>query len=126
MNIIGAKWRGRLLVGMGFLLVAATIVGCAEHTAQQTMKKQPDTLSCLAAQRGPSDIALCTRQRERELREMAQRFALEAEWSTKQSGEESESTKRNRVLARDLQAAADEIAQLSSYYQRQVPHGQVQ
>ncbi len=47
--------------------MVGSVAGCAEQTAQQTVKQQPDTLACLAAQRRPSEIALCTRRWEREL-----------------------------------------------------------
>jgi len=60
-----------------------------------------------------------------ELREMAKRLEMEAEYYAQQGGRDSELAKRSRDMAKDMWATAEEAERQARDYQSQLPHGRV-
>lgn len=107
------------LLGSGLFLLAAVAAGCATDSADRT------TTPASAVSKDPGDTAFRYRLQAAELSAMAQRLEFEAEWYAKQGGPGSELAKRNREMAKEMRAAADEADQLGRQYRRQLPHNQV-
>jgi hypothetical protein len=74
--------------------------------------------------KSPSEAAFHYRQQAAELRDMAQRLELEAEWYAAVAKDE-ERAKRTREMAKSFRATADAADQQAREYRRQVPHNQV-
>lgn len=74
--------------------------------------------------KSPSEAAFHCRQQAAELRDMARRLELEAEWYATVAKDE-EGAKRSREMAKSFRTTADEADQQAREYQRQVPHNQV-
>ena len=106
-----------LLLGSGLVLISAVLGGCA------TGSSGPDAAGA-GMNRSPSEIAFHYRQQAAELRDMARRLELEAEWYATVAKTE-ERAKRSREMAKSFRDTADEADQRAREYQRQVPHNQV-
>jgi hypothetical protein len=59
------------------------------------------------------------------LNDLAQRYEIEAEAKTRELGRETKEAKRNRTLAKDARAEAQEADELAREYRRQLPHNMV-
>lgn len=70
-----------------------------------------------------SDLVIQYRQQSRELLDMARQLEREAEFYAQRQNEEQ--AQRNRELAKEMRAAAENAEQLARQYQQQLPHGQV-
>lgn len=83
---------------------------------------KPTTIM-LGSQAG--DLAFQHRRQATGLRELAQRYELEATALAAMKGAVHEDTLRSRELAKTLWAAADEADQTAREYRRQLPHNRV-
>ena len=72
-----------------------------------------------------SDLMFKYRQQAMELRDMAKRMEVEANWYGGRFGQSDERAQESREKASQLWMAAQEAEQLAHEYGRQVPHGQV-
>lgn len=108
-----------IMLGSVLMLAAPGITGCATAT--------PDTQQgariSLTQQAG--DLAFQHRRQAMSLRELAQRYELEAAALAVMKGAEHEDTIRSRDLAKTFWAAADEADQTAREYRRQLPHNRV-
>ncbi|HET8580696.1 MAG TPA: hypothetical protein VFL31_06835 [Nitrospiraceae bacterium] len=105
------------LLGSGLVLIAAVLSGCA------TGPSGPDTAGA-GMYKNPGDQAFHYRQQAAELRDMARRLELEAEWYATVAKDE-ERANRSRGMARDFRATAEEADQRATEAQSRLPHNQV-
>ncbi|MGH7207175.1 MAG: hypothetical protein ACREI2_13315 [Nitrospiraceae bacterium] len=106
-----------LLLGSGLVLIAAVLGGCA------TEPSGPGTAGA-GMFKSPAETAFHYRQQAAELRDMARRLELEAEWYATVAKDE-ERAKRSREMAKSFRTTADEADERAREHQRQVPHNQV-
>jgi hypothetical protein len=104
----------------GSLFALVSIVGCITGPADRV-----DTSGSAISQQSLGDKAFQYRRQAGELREMARRLEMEAEWYAQLAGQESEQAKHARDMAKSFWATAEEADDLARQYQSQVPHGQV-
>ena len=101
------------------LLIAPIIGGCA------TGSSTPAGTAGQNMSQNLGDKAFQYRRQAAELREMARRLELEAEWYAQQAGPDSDQAKRAKEMARGFWATAEEANRLATEYQSQLPHNQV-
>jgi hypothetical protein len=99
------------------MLSLAVLGGCA------AMDRTTGPGQAISADAG--EKAFQFRLQAAELREMAKRLELEAQWYAQQFGQDSEQAKRSREMAKTMWATAAEADRLATEHQSQVPHGRV-
>jgi hypothetical protein len=103
-------------------LVMMVVLGCAtagsESSGAVPTREQ-------ASQRKAAELAFYHSQQAAEFRTLAQRFEVEANWRTRQFGENDEAAMRKRAFANEMRAEAERAARTAEQYRRQVPHAQV-
>lgn len=106
-----------LLLGSGLVLIAAVLGGCATEPSGPGM-------AGAGMQKSLAEKAFQYRQQAAELRDMARRLELEAEWYATVAKDE-ERANRSREMAKSFRATADEADQRAREYREQVPHNMV-
>lgn len=112
-----------LLTGSLLFLMAAMTIGCTTGPSEGTGRT--DGGGTAFSQQESAALAFQYRQQATEMRHMANRLEMEAQWYAQQLGPDHEQVTRNRHIAKDFWTAADEAEQRARDYQRQVPHNQV-
>ncbi len=107
------------LLGGGLFLIAAVLGGCA------TAPSEGPTTTGTSISESLGDKAFRYHRQALELREMARRLEMEAEWYAQQAGKDSEQVKRAREMAKGFWATAEAADQQAREYQSQLPHGQL-
>jgi hypothetical protein len=100
------------------------LAGCSADLAATPGSSMADA-GRPVTQREAAELAFQYRQQALELRQIAQRLELEAQWYGERFGKNDERAQDSRDKAKDLWTAAQEADQLVQEYRRQVPHGQV-
>lgn len=108
-----------ILLAGGLSLIAAALGGCAATSAEH-----PTTTGASISE-SLGDKAFRYHRQALELREMARRLEMEAQWYAQQSGQDSEQAKRAREMAKGFWAMAEEADQRARDYQSRLPHGQL-
>jgi hypothetical protein len=109
----------RVIGAGGVMLLGVLLVGCATDTMESASRSCGSNYACLR------DMATQYRQQAQRLNDLAQRYEIEAEAKTRELGQDSEEAKRNRTLAKDARAEAQEADELAREYRRQLPHNMV-
>lgn len=109
----------RVIGAGGFMLLGFLLVGCATETMESASRFCGSDYTCLR------DMATQYRQQAQRLNDLAQRYEIEADAKTRELGQDSEEVKRNRMLAKDARAEAQEADALAREYRRQLPHNMV-
>jgi hypothetical protein len=111
-------------IGGSALALALFVCGCS--TDPTATSGSPATEATrLVTQGEASDLTFQYRRQAQELREMARRMEIEAQWYGGRFGENDERARDSRDKAKELWTAAQEADQISQEYRRQIPHGQV-
>jgi hypothetical protein len=105
---------------MGAVLAGIVLAGCSAGLNQQSK-----TSPCGADYTCLSNSALQYRQQAAQLSALADRYEMDAQVQSKQSGMQAEAVKRNRDLAKQYRAEAQEADELARQYRSQLPHNLV-
>ena len=108
-----------VLLGSGLFVIAAVLGGCATAPSEGSKATGPSMSQSLG------DKAFHYHRKAAELREMARRLEMEAEWYAQQAGKDSEQAKHAREMAKGFWATAEEADLRAREYQSQLPHGQL-
>jgi hypothetical protein len=111
-------------IGSSTLAFAMSFAGCSADLATTPYLSSADA-GRPVTQREAGELAFKYRQQALELRQMAQRLEMEAQWYGERFGGSDERAQDSRDKAKRLWTAAQEADQLVQEYGRQVPHGQV-
>jgi hypothetical protein len=111
--------RSHVILTSGVILVEAIVAGCAAGTTQPSVSSCASNYTCL------SDRAFHYRQQAAQLSALAQRYEIEAEAKARELGNDSEQVKRNRDLAMQFWAEAQQADELARQYRNQLPHNVV-
>ena len=111
-------------IGSSTLAFAMSLAGCSADLATIPYLQSADA-GRPVTQREAGELAFKYRQQALELRQMAQRLEMEAQWYGERFGRNDERAQDSRDKAKHLWTAAQEADQLVQEYGRQVPHGQV-
>jgi hypothetical protein len=108
-----------VLLGSGLFLIASVLGGCAAAPSEG-----PTTTGASVSE-SLGDKAFRYHRQAAELREMARRLEIEAEWYAQQAGKDSEQAKHAREMAKGFWATAEEADQRAREHQSRLPHGQL-
>jgi hypothetical protein len=111
--------RQHILLVAGFLILPWFLDGCATESRDRIGTAEP------GFSMSPGDRAFHYRRQAAELREMAKRLEMEAEWFAQKGGADSELARRNREMAQGFWATAEQADQRAREFQSQLPHGQL-
>lgn len=111
--------KQQILLVTGLLILPWLLGACATQPRDRVGTAQPGISN------SPGDKAFHYRRQAAELREMAKRLEMEAEWLAQKGGADSELAKRNREMAQGFWATAEEADQRAREFQSQLPHGQL-
>jgi hypothetical protein len=108
-----------VLLGGGLFLIASVLGGCATAPSERPTETGPSMSQSLG------DKAFHYHRQAAELRDMARRLEMEAEWYAQQAGKDSEQAKHAREMAKGFWATAEEADQRAREHQSRLPHGQL-
>ncbi|MBM4133285.1 MAG: hypothetical protein FJ245_05880 [Nitrospira sp.] len=108
-----------IIIGTMLMLTLSGAIGCAATT--------PAEPSALQQSMTPQahDLAFQYKRQATALREIAQRYELEAQVLARLKGAQHAETLHSLDLAKSLLAEADEADSMAREYRRQIPHNRV-
>ena len=108
-----------IILGSVLMFAVTGVTGCATTAPDAQRGTQ------ISRTQQAGDLAFQHRRQAMDLRELAQRYELEATALAAMKGAVHGDTLRSRELAKTFWAAADEADQTAREYRRQLPHNRV-
>ena len=109
----------RIIIGSALTLVLSGAIGCAATPPAEPSASQ------LSMTQQAHDLAFQYKRQATALRDIAQRYELEAQVLARLKGAQHAETLHSLDLAKSLLAEADEADSLAREYRRQMPHNRL-